>query len=95
MSDRYLSRDQADALLAVNCNNLVRTDIGWINDKQPLGQVYRTQTIRSLEWRGFCRITGPTGEETARITRKGNEQALQIIRTRSRIAAARLLQHHA
>ncbi len=95
MSDRYLSRDQVDALLAVNSGELIRTEIGWIKVKQPLGQVFRTQTIRSLAERGLCRITGPEGKEIARITRAGNEQASQIARARSRIAASRLLQHHA
>jgi hypothetical protein len=77
---RYLSRDQAGALVAANCCNLIRASSvgqgGWFPEKPPLDGFWTHQTVASLEARKLVKISN---KDTARITAAGRKEAAEII----------------
>jgi hypothetical protein len=85
---RYLTNHQTDALAALDAASLVNTSHHWIRSDRPLAATVRQQTVASLAERGLCRVTGPAGRETARITAAGRRAHAANITAQLRLRSA-------
>lgn len=91
---RYLSREQADALVVLSCGELERMpSVGlgmWRSTKHSvLPSQFCHQTITALQARKLCSIRKSRGTLVARLTPDGRKEANEIISTRNRLFEGR------